>query len=369
MKTTYDPSIFDPNSSFSVGLELEVRLVKEETFAPSNSSKYIFEHLPSHLKDNVHKELLQSMIEIVTPVSKSAKEAVDFLDMALRDIAKVAKKEGIYLAALATHPFERKEDNEIVHDPRYEAFEQELQIVLKNFLISGLHIHVGMPNEDAAIRCYQAAIKYMPIFIALSANSPFHLGEDTGLQSYRNKIFERLPRAGIPEFFSSYKEYCSLIDQLFITNTIQSVKDVWWDVRIHQKFGTIELRVCDAFFDFERIKLLVQLFRSLMAYAYDRDFKREFYQIYKQNKWNAIRHDLNGNFIEGSNVSTIKEKTISLIEDIQKAGIFKDLFKEKSIEELYNLLEEKVLSQQAREIYNQTKDFTKVIEPHIVKGE
>jgi len=190
MVSSYDLSIFHPENAYTVGVELEIRLIDNRNMKPINRSPYIFHHLPAWLKPNIHKELLQSMLEVVTPVCGSAAEAAGFVTKALKVLAQIGKNDDIALAALATHPFERKEDNEIVHDPRYEAFAQELQIVLKNFLISGLHMHIAMPDENAAIRAYNTSIKYLPLFVALSANSPFTLGEDTGLRSYRNKIFE-----------------------------------------------------------------------------------------------------------------------------------------------------------------------------------
>ncbi len=317
--------IFDPERGYSVGVELEVRLLDRETFKPRNEAAYIFGHLPPHLAPHIHKELLQSMVEIVTPVCDSAAEAACFITDALHTLARIGAEEGIVLAALATHPFERKEENEIIHDARYEAFAKELQIVLRNFLISGLHIHIGMPDALSAIRSYNAAIRYMPIFLALSANSPFTQGEDTGLLSYRTNIFQRLPRAGIPQYFESYESYCALIDQLLRTGTIESIKDVWWDVRIHQIFGTIELRVCDAFYDAQRLRLIVLFFRALLRYASEHPVEEEFVQITKQNKWNAVRHGLHGKFIDGMRVTTIRQKAHELIDEMERAGIFEIL--------------------------------------------
>ncbi len=300
-----DSAIFHPDTPWSIGLELELRLIDAVTMRPANRSPYIFEHLPQTLRPHIHKELLKSMIEIVTPVCKTPAQAADFVTDALHKLSQIGKDANIYLAALATHPFEHKEDNERFEDSRYDAFAKELQIVLRNFLISGLHIHVAMPNELAAIRAYNASIIYLPIFLALSANSPFHLGEDTGLESYRIKIFERLPRAGIPEYFDSYVSYCRLMEQLYATGTIKSAKDVWWDVRIHQKFGTVELRVCDAFYDYRRLRLIVMFYQGLMRYLTQHPVERIYDQIAKQNKWNAARHGLDGAFIEGDRVVTI----------------------------------------------------------------
>ena len=362
-----DESVFNPERAFSVGVELEVRLLDKESLKPKNASPYIFEHLPEELWGHVHKELLQSMVEVVTPVCDSAAEAVDFVASALKRVAKIAEGDGMVLASLATHPFETKEDNEIFHDPRYEAFAEELQIVLTNFLISGLHIHIGMPGSEAAIRAYNATIKYMPVFLALSANSPFENSEDSGLHSYRTEIFQQLPRAGIPQSFETYGEYCELIEQLKTTGTIETIRDVWWDVRIHQTFGTVELRISDAFYDYERLRLMVLFYQALLIYSTRHPVKKEFYQIAKQNKWNAVRHALEGRFIDGNSVTTMREKAKALIADIAAEGIFGELGCDKDVEALNTLLEKAPISHKLRSIYEKSGDFKEVIRSEIIQ--
>ncbi len=362
-----DLSIFHPDDPWTLGVELEVRLIDAETMKPANRSPYLFERLPERLRPHVHKELLQSMVEIVTPVCHSADEAADFVMNTLHELTRIGESEGIRLAALATHPFERKEDNVRFEDPRYDAFARELQIVLKNFLISGLHIHVAMPNEESAIRAYDASINYLPIFLALSANSPFTLGEDTGLQSYRSKIFERLPRAGIPEYFGSYREYCGLMDQLYATGTIQSAKDVWWDVRIHQGFGTVELRVCDAFYDRERLRLITLFYQALLHHITQHPVGRVYAQINKQNKWNAVRHGMKGDFIEGDAVTPIRQKAHELVEQLERGGSFEALGAAGEVAALHELIDQETIARKLRRIYEETGDFKKVIEEELIR--
>ncbi len=367
MSSSYDPSIFHPDNPFTIGIELEVRLIDAATKKPSNASPYLFKHIPEELAPNIHKELLQSMIEIVTPVCNSADEAADFVMGALHTLKKIGEPQRIEFAALATHPFEQKGDSKRFQDPRYDILAKELQIVLQNFLISGLHIHVAIPGETAAINGYNASIKYLPLFLALSANSPFTLGEDTGLQSYRSKIFQRLPRAGIPEYFSTYQEYCDLIDQLLQSGMIESIKDVWWDVRLHQTFGTIELRVCDAFYDRDRLRLIALLFQALMMYATDHSFEREFHQISRQNKWNAIRHGLKGDFIDGDQKISIREKIYELIDTFDEQGIFQRLGAQNEIAPLKALVSQESIARKLRRIYQTSGDFAAVIDEEIIR--
>jgi len=360
--------IFHPDRPWTLGVELEVRLIDTEDMKPANRSPYLFEHLPERLSQHVHKELLQSMVEIVTPVCSDAHDAAEFVMETLHELRRIGESEGVHLAALATHPFERKEDNRRFQDPRYDALAHELQIVLKNFLISGLHIHVAVPDEAAAIAAYNAAIVYGPIFLALSANSPFSLGEDTGLHSYRSKIFERLPRAGIPERFDDYATYCALMDQLYDSGTIQSPKDVWWDVRIHQKFGTVELRICDAFYDRRRLELIVLLYQALSRHVSRHPVTPPFYQISKQNKWNAVRHGLEGKFIEGTRTPTIRQKAHELVESLEKAGEFEALgTPREKVEDLHRLIDEETIAEKLRRIYKETGDFRPVIAAELIR--
>jgi carboxylate-amine ligase len=367
MTHSCDPTIFHPDAPWTLGVELEVRLIDTQTLKPANRSAYLFDHLPDALAPHIHKELLQSMVEIVTPVCHSPAEAADFIHRALHTLRTIGEKEEIALAALATHPFEHKEDNERYHDPRYDILAEELQIVLKNFLISGLHIHVALPDEVAAINAYNASIHFLPLFLALSANSPFALGEDTGLQSYRSKIFERLPRAGVPEYFATYADYCNLIERLQESGTIESIKDVWWDVRIHQTFGTIELRVCDAFYDRERLRLIVLFYQSLIRYASTRPLPRDPYQISKQNKWNAIRHGLDGQFIDGERNGTIREKIQEWIDTLEANGIFAELNASEGHRDLTALIRQETIAEKLRRIYDRSQDFKAVIQEEIIR--
>jgi carboxylate-amine ligase len=366
MAHSYDSAVFHPDAPWTLGVELEVRLLDAQTLKPANRSAYLFDHLPDALVPHVHKELLQSMIEIVTPICHTSTEAVQFIHQALHTLRAIGAKEGIALGALATHPFERKEDNERYNDPRYDLLAEELQIVLKNFLISGLHIHVALPDETAAINAYNASIHTLPLFLALAANSPFALGEDTGLQSYRSKIFERLPRAGVPEYFDTYADYCNLIDRLKESGTIKSIKDVWWDVRIHQTFGTIELRVCDAFFDRERLRLIVLFYQSLIRYTSTHPLPRDPCQISKQNKWNAIRHGLDGQFIDGERNGTIREKIHEWIDVLESDGLFAKLNAPEAHQDLTALVRQETIAEKLRRVYNRSQDFKMTIEEEII---
>ena len=357
---------FNNSKSGTIGIELEMRILERDSYKVKNCSDIIFDSIDDSLKPQIHKELLQSMFEIVTPVCKDVNEAVDFIESTVKKISKLGDEKGFCISALATHPFEEKEDNEIMQDPRYEAFKEEFQIILRNFLISGLHIHVGIEDQEKAVKAYNSVINYLPLFLALSANSPFFHGQNTGLKSYRTKVFDKLPRAGIPEYFKSYKEYKSVYKQLFKTGTIKKTKDIWWDVRISPGFGTLELRVCDAFYDKKRLKLIAMLFQSIVEYSKTHHPKKEFHQINLQNKWNATRYGLDGFFIQEGEKIPIRQKINALIDKMKREKIFLILGIEKEMEDLRELVKVPSPSCRLREIFEETNDLKEVIKSQVI---
>ncbi len=357
---------FTPSEKKSVGMELELRLLDPKTLGVKNCSATVFEHLDPKYAPFLHKELLQSMVEVVTPVCNSIDEAVSFIEELTQHISSIGKEHNFALAALATHPTEVDSDNKIINDPRYKAFEEEFQIIIRNFLISGLHIHAGVSSKEHAIAAFNATINYLPLFLALSSNSPFCHSEDTGLASYRTKIFTKLPRAGIPQYFDSYKDYQELYSQLYSAGAIASAKDIWWDVRISPKFGTVELRVCDSFFDSERLKFIGLLYQALVLYAKEEQPPRQYHQINMQNKWSATRYGMEGVFILHGKAMPIREKIAQLLERCSKAGIFKELGTEKEIEFYKYIIEKPSIAKVLREQYKASGSFRNAIESEII---
>ncbi len=348
---------FKPSKPFTIGIELEIQLIDRDSFELSESSKIVFSHASKKLKKLLHPELLTSMIEIVTPISESPEEAVSYIKNALKEIDLIGQDYGFRSAALGTHVFAKKETIHITAKDRYLKLLEEFQILLKQFLIYGLHIHIGFPEKEIAIKAYNTVLNYLPLFLALSTSSPFFFGEFTGLNSYRTKIFEQLPRAGIPEYFDSYSEFEDLYFKLKNNGFIHSIKDIWWDIRIHPDFGTIELRVCDANPDMERIEFITTLFQGLCLYSISMDKERYFHQILKQNKWNATRYSLDGRFLQKEGTVKIRNKIADIIKDLKRKGIFKELGTEKRMEKISGILEKMSISQIMIKEYKKNKNI------------
>ena len=301
------------------------------------------------------------MVEIVTPVCEYPEEAVHYIKKALIGIDRIGEDYGFRVSALGTHTFAKKEQTHITAKERYLRLLQELQILLRQFLIYGLHIHVGFPDKELAVKAYNMVINYLPVFLGISASSPFFYGEFTGLHSYRTKIFEQLPRAGIPEYFDNFSQFEDLYFKLKESGFIESIKDIWWDVRIHPDLGTIELRVCDSNPEIERIEFLITLLQGLSFLSQEEKIPKFYHQILKQNKWNATRYSLSGKLIDRNKITTIKGKTYSIIDYLETKGVFKSLKTDKRMEKLKGILEKKTVSEKMIMVYKKTNDL-KVVE-------
>ncbi len=306
---------FRGSEPFTVGIELEVQIVDSSAFYLVPKSEEVFASISSPL---LHKEFLRSMIEFVSSVHDHPASAVEEVKEIARRVVLLGREKGFFISASGTHPFADPDSVRVTDDKRYLKLLDEFQEVLRNFLIYGLHIHVGFPDEVSAVNAYNALVKFSPLFLALSASSPFFKGRYTGLYSYRSKIFEQLPRAGIPQQFGSFEEFSELFNLLKETGVVESLKDIWWDVRIRPDFGTVELRVCDSTSDFNRILALVSLAVVVGELFMEGGVVPEFHQLHLQNKWYAARYGLNAPFIDRNGRRKVGSVILSLVESYRK---------------------------------------------------
>jgi len=353
---------FKESKPFTVGIELEVQLVDSENLELTPKSPEIFENPPTPL---VQKEFLQSMVEFVTGVCETPREAVLELHRGISAVSKLGREKGFKLSASGTHPLAEPSRVRITQNERYLRLLNEFQEVLRNFLIYGLHIHVGFPNERVATNAYNMYVKYLPLFLALSASSPFFRGKSTGIQSYRSKLFEQLPRAGVPQQFSEYEEFVELYERLKETETIESLKDVWWDVRIRPDFGTVELRVCDSVSDLKRIEGLSTLAVMVAELSLTKKETPDFHQIHLQNKWNAARHGLKGSFITREGRSTIGRELLKIVKEYGKRfGRMKE-----SARVLVDLVSVPTEAELQIRAFKKTGDLKSAVEVSLLKAE
>src|SRR5687767_7556176 len=232
--------------SFSIGIEEEYQTVDPETFdLRSHIQTELMAQGKRVLNEKVKSEMHQSVVEVGTSVCRDMAEARDDIVTLRRQMLTLAHQNGLELVAGATHPFADWRMQDISPDERYLQVVEDMQLVARSNLIFGLHVHVGIEDRETAIQLMNQVRYFLPHLLALSTNSPFWLGMNTGLKSYRCKVFDKFPRTNIPDTFTGWAEFEGLVNLLIRTRCIDNAKKIWWDVRPHPFFNTLEFRICD----------------------------------------------------------------------------------------------------------------------------
>lgn len=231
--------------AFTVGVEEELMLLRGDDLDLAQAIGTIQANVPDEFEGQVKPELMQSFLEIATKPHPDVSSAGAELVALRKTLTDVAEAQGLRVAAAATHPFARWEDQEIVDDPRYHGLIDQLQYIVRQFVIFGTHVHVGIDGADRAIYVADGIRRYLPLMLALSTNSPFLRGERTGMMSSRIPVYRALPRAGIPPHFGSWEAYESRVEVMTRAGAIDDYTYLWWDVRPHPNLGTVEVRIFD----------------------------------------------------------------------------------------------------------------------------
>jgi carboxylate-amine ligase len=296
------PSVMDhrfgAGDAYTLGVEEEFMLLDPETWdLVQHIEAVLAKAAEGEFAGRVHSELMQSVVEITTPVCRSAAEAGDELRRLRAHVAEVARSEGCRYASAGTHPFSFFERQRITAKDRYRRLVEQMQYIARRELIFGMHIHCSVDDPDKAVAVTNALLPHIAEFLALSASSPFWRGEPTGLYSSRQMIFSSFPRSGIPPRFSSYADYAELVGQMERTGAIADYTHIWWDVRVHAKLGTIELRICDAVTSIDDVVAITAYFQALVKrYSEEHDRGRTLQGHHRiltvENKFLAARYGL-----------------------------------------------------------------------------
>ena len=290
--------------TFTIGIEEEYQTVDPVTGElRSHIQVELLEKGKKLLQERVKAEMHQSVVEVGTSVCRTIKEAKEEVKKLRRDIIRLASENGLRLASVATHPFSDWCTQEIHPDERYKNIVEDMQLVARANLIFGLHVHIGIDDRETAIHMMNHARYFLPHILALSTNSPFWLGMNTGLKSYRCKVFDKFPRTNIPDYFPSWGEYENFIKLLIKTNCIDNAKKIWWDIRPHPFFNTIEFRVCDIPMRADETIALAALIQATVAKLYKLYTANQGFRLYRralimENKWRAARYGLDGKLID-----------------------------------------------------------------------
>ncbi len=290
---------FNRSSGPTIGVELEVQVLDNETLELVPLAPEILKKVPPELKNRIKPEFIQSMVEINTDICSTVAEVEKDLKGTYNTLNNIAEELGATLFLSSIHPFSKSSDQKVSEDFRYKKIMDELQLVGRQFITQGLHVHIGVTDEEEAIQINNNLRIYLPVLLALTTSSPFYESEDTGLMSYRAKLFEALPLAGMPDSLYDWNEYTSLVNLLKKSGMIESVRDIWWDVRPHPDFGTVEVRICDLPCSFRDILTITALIQALVvALAEQFENPEPHIQILRSNKWQAARHGLDGFYVD-----------------------------------------------------------------------
>jgi len=289
--------------AFTLGVEEEFQILDPDTRELRSHVQEILDEGKLLLKERVKPEMHQSVIEIGTGICKNVSEVRLDVGEMRGEIIRLARKNGMRVAAAGTHPFSNWADQKIFPDERYHQVVEEMQLLARANLIFGLHVHVGIQDRTLAFQIMNEARYFLPHLLALSTNSPFWLGRNSGLKSFRTKVFDRFPRTGVPPYFESPAEFDEFVRVLVKTGCIDNGKKIWWDVRPHPFFETIEFRVCDVPMRLEETVTLAALVQAICAKLYklrvqNLGFRRYRRALILENKWRASRYGIQGKLID-----------------------------------------------------------------------
>lgn len=353
---------------FTLGIEEEFQIVDPETRELKSHVSEILDEGVMLLGEKIKPEMIQSMIEVGTGVCANIQEARTDITNLRAIIAGLAKKKGMGIVAASTHPFSKWSEQEIYDGDRYKLLVDELQMVARSLLIFGVHVHVGIPDLERRIQIMNAARYFLPHILAMTTSSPFWLGHNTGLKSYRSEVFKKFPRTEVPDHFESYAQYEAYINLLIKMNCIPDGSKIWWDVRPHYKFPTLEFRVCDIPTRVDDTIAVAALFQAIVAKLHVLTDSNLGFRIYHrrlilENKWRAIRYGLDGKMLDLG-----KQKEVPARDLIRELLDFVDdvvdpLGSRKEIEHVHTMLERGTSADEQLRVYEETGgDFKAVVD-------
>ncbi|MGA7752671.1 MAG: carboxylate-amine ligase [Candidatus Sulfotelmatobacter sp.] len=354
--------------TFTIGIEEEYQTIDPVTRdLRSHIQAELLEKGKMILQERVKAEMHQSVVEVGTSVCKSIKEAKTEVKTLRRNIIRLANENGLRVASVATHPFSDWRTQEIHPDERYKNIVEDMQLVARANLIFGLHVHIGIEDRETAIHMMNHARYFLPHILALSTNSPFWLGMNTGLKSYRCKVFDKFPRTNIPDYFPSWGEYENFIKLLIKTNCIDNAKKIWWDIRPHPFFNTIEFRVCDIPMRADETIAIAALIQATVAKLYKLYTANQGFRLYRralimENKWRAARYGLDGKLIDFGKQKEVPARDLvhEYLEFVD--DVVDELDSREELNYIHEILERGSGADRQLRVFQETGDLKKVVD-------
>lgn len=354
-------------ATFTLGIEEEFQTIDPVTRNLRSHMSKLVEDGQITLKERVKAEMHQAVVEVGTNICHNIQEAREEVTYLRKMILDLAEKQDLQVAAAGTHPFADWVDQLITPDPRYDQIIDEMRDVARGNLIFGLHVHVGIENRNEGIQIMNAVRYFLPHIYALSTNSPFWCGRNTGFKSYRSKVFDKFPRTGIPDFFSSAAEYDEYVNLLIKTNCIDNGKKIWWDIRLHPFFNTIEFRMCDVPMRTDETICLAAIMQALVAkihklHSQNLSFRPYRRMLINENKWRAARYGIHSKLIDFGKQEEVEYKILvhellGFIDDV-----IDELGSRKEIEYIHQILEMGTGADRQLAVFEQTGSLNAVVD-------
>jgi len=354
-------------SQFTLGIEEEFQIVDPKTRELRSHVSEFLEEGKMILGEQIKPEMIQSMIEVGTGICKNIQEARADITRLRSIISSLAAKTGLVIVAASTHPFSHWQDQKIYDDERYNLLVQELQTVARSLLIFGLHVHVGVADPERRIHIMNAARYFLPHVLALTTSSPFWMGHNTGLKSYRSEVFKQFPRTDLPDHFDSYANFQRYVDLLVQTGCINDGRKIWWDLRPHPIFPTLEFRICDIPTRVDDTVAIAALFQAIVAKLTKLIEKNLGFRLYRrmliqENKWRAVRWGLEGKMIDFGKQKEVptRDLVLELLDFVD--DVVDELDSRKEIEHIHTILERGTSAEEQLRVFNETKDLNAVVD-------
>ncbi len=353
--------------TFTLGIEEEFQVIDPQTRELRSHLAEMFAQGEQRMGEQIKREMHQSVIEVGTNICADMREARREVTKLRTEIVRLARQNGLRIAAAGTHPFTHWSNVEITDHERYAKLIYDLQMVARANLIFGLHVHVAVEDPDTRIHILNAVRYFLPHVFALSVNSPFWCGTNTGWKSYRAKVFERFPRTGIPDYFGSASEYEDFVKTLVVTGCIDNAKKIWWDVRPHPFFPTLEYRICDVPMRIDETLCFAALFQALTYKLYRLYSRNQGWRLYRrsliaENKQRAARWGIGGKLIDlGKRVEipteSLLQELLVFIDDVVD-----DLGSREEVNYVYEIMQHRTGADRQLAVYEQTGSLQAVVD-------
>jgi glutamate---cysteine ligase / carboxylate-amine ligase len=352
---------------FTLGIEEEYMVVDPQTRELKSHEQKIVSEGQKIIKDKVKAEMHQAVVEVGTDICQDIDEAYRDVSILRNTISQIAESLGFWMGASGTHPFSHWERQLITDHVRYNQIVDELQEAARSNLIFGLHVHVGMEDRKMAVHIANSARYFLPHVYALSTNSPFWEGRQTGYKSFRTKVFDKFPRTGIPDYFESIEAYDNYVNLLIKTNCIDNAKKIWWDLRVHPFFNTVEFRICDVPMTINETIAIAALFQAICVKLYKLRSQNLNFIIYprvlvNENKWRAGRYGIDGSMIDFGKETEVNTRVLiyELLDFVD--DVVDDLGSRNAINYVQKILEQGTGADRQLAIYNQTQNYKDVVD-------